>query len=104
MIEEQAEPIAPGAAASAAAWRLVTALRAGDETAFAALLDQYHPTLLRLALLYVPSRAVAEDVVQETWVGVLQGIGRFQGRASLKTRILRILINRAKTHGYFVCT
>jgi RNA polymerase sigma-70 factor (ECF subfamily) len=99
LIEEQAAAIVPGAAATADDLRLVAALRAGDEAAFAALLDRYHPALLRLALLYVPSRPVAEDVVQETWVGVLQGIGRFEGRAALKTWIFRILINRAKTHG-----
>jgi RNA polymerase sigma-70 factor (ECF subfamily) len=79
--------------------RLVEALRAGDERAFETLIERYHRTLLRLALMYVPSRAVAEEVVQETWLGVLQGLGRFEGRSSLKTWIFRILLNRARTRG-----
>src|SRR5690349_19814862 len=79
--------------------RLVDALRAGDESAFETLIERYHGSLLRLAMLYVPSRAVAEEVVQETWLGVLQGLARFEGRASLKTWIFRILTNRARTRG-----
>jgi len=78
---------------------LVEALRRGDEAAFVALVDRYQGSMLRLAMAYVPSRAVAEEVVQETWLGVLQGIGRFEGRSSLKTWIFRILTNRAKTRG-----
>jgi RNA polymerase sigma-70 factor (ECF subfamily) len=78
---------------------LVARLREGDEAAFAALVDRYHPTLGRLALGFVPSRAVAEEVVQETWLGVLDGIAGFEGRSSLKTWIFRILVNRAKTRG-----
>ena len=78
---------------------LVDSLRAGDESAFEALIDRYHNALLRLAMFYVPSRAVAEDVVQETWLGVLQGLARFEGRSSLKTWIFRILTNRARTRG-----
>uniref|UniRef100_A0A7C3APP9 Sigma-70 family RNA polymerase sigma factor n=2 Tax=Thermorudis TaxID=1649508 RepID=A0A7C3APP9_9BACT len=77
--------------------RLVEALRAGDERAFTELLERYHSTLVRLAMIYVADRAVAEEVVQETWLGVLQGIDRFEGRASLKTWIVRILLNRART-------
>jgi RNA polymerase sigma-70 factor (ECF subfamily) len=78
---------------------LVDSLRAGDESAFEMLIDRYHAPLLRLAMLYVPSRAVAEEVVQETWLGVLQGLARFEGRSSLKTWIFRILTNRARTRG-----
>ena len=78
---------------------LVDALRAGDESAFETLIERYHGPLLRLAMLYVPSRAVAEEVVQETWLGVLHGLARFEGRASLKTWIFRILTNRARTRG-----
>jgi RNA polymerase sigma-70 factor (ECF subfamily) len=78
---------------------LVDALQAGDEQAFAALVDKYGPSLLRLARLYVPSRAVAEEVVQETWLAVLTGVERFEGRSSLKTWLFRILTNKAKTHG-----
>jgi RNA polymerase sigma-70 factor (ECF subfamily) len=78
---------------------LVAALRAGDENAFAQLVDRYHASLLRVARLYVSSQAVAEEVVQETWLGVLKGIDRFEQRSSLKTWIFRILTNLAKTRG-----
>ncbi len=78
---------------------VVAALRAGDEQAFAALVEEYGATMLRVAQMYVSSRAVAEEVVQEAWLGVLSGIGRFEGRSSLKTWIFRILTNRAKTRG-----
>ena len=77
--------------------RVRHALAAGDERAFAALVDRYGSALLRFALVYVRDRAVAEEIVQETWLGVLQGIERFEGRSSLKTWIFRILANRAKT-------
>ena len=77
--------------------RLVDALRRGDEGAFASLVDEHGPTMLRVARLYTPSAAVAEEVVQEAWLGVLNGIGRFEGRSSLKTWIFRILTNTAKT-------
>lgn len=88
-----------GPAASADELGLIAALRKGDQAAFERLIDQYHRPLLRLAMMYVPSRAVAEEVVQETWLGVLQGIARFEGRSSLKSWIFRILTNRAKTRG-----
>ncbi len=78
---------------------LLRSLRAGDERAFTTLVDRYGPSLLRVAMLYVPTRAVAEEVVQETWLGVLTGIERFEGRSSLKTWLFRILSNRAKTRG-----
>jgi len=78
---------------------VVAALRAGDEATFAALVDELGPSMLRVAMMYTPSRAVAEDVVSEAWLGVLAGIGRFEGRSSLKTWIFRILTNRAKTRG-----
>lgn len=76
---------------------LVAALRRGDEAAFMNLVELYGPTLLRVARMYVPSAAVAEEVVQETWLGVLSGLDRFEGRSSLKTWIFRILANRART-------
>jgi RNA polymerase sigma-70 factor, ECF subfamily len=79
--------------------RLIEALRNGDEAAFEQLIRMYHASLLRVARIYVSSRAVAEEVVQETWLGVLNGIGRFEGRSSLKTWIFRILTNTAKTRG-----
>src|SRR5437867_10881700 len=78
---------------------LVEALRAGDEAAFMALVDRYGPSMLRLAMVYVRNRSVAEEVVQETWLAVLKGIDRFEGRSSLKTWIFRILTNTAKTRG-----
>jgi RNA polymerase sigma-70 factor (ECF subfamily) len=77
--------------------RLLAALRAGDERVFEQLVRMYQGTLLRVAQMYVSSRAVAEEVVQETWLAVLNGIDRFEGRSSLKTWIFRILANRAKT-------
>ncbi len=79
--------------------KLLSSLRTGDEAAFAALIDKYGPSLLRLASLYVPSRSVAEEVVQETWLAVLTGLERFEGRSSLKTWLFRILTNKAKTRG-----
>lgn len=78
---------------------LVAALQAGDEQAFADLLAEHGPAMLRVAQMYVSSRAVAEEVVQEAWLGVISGIGRFEGRSSLRTWIFRILANRAKTRG-----
>ena len=78
---------------------LVARLRARDEAAFAALVERYHPSLLRLAETMVPSRAVAEEVVQETWLGVVRGISRFEGRSSLRTWLFHILVNRARTTG-----
>lgn len=86
-------------AASAEEVELVARLRARDRTAFAALIDRYHGSLYRLARMYVASDAVAEEVVQETWMGVLNGLGTFEGRSSLKTWLFRILTNRAKTRG-----
>jgi RNA polymerase sigma-70 factor (ECF subfamily) len=78
---------------------LLARLRAGDEAAYMELVDRYGPLMLRIALSHVPSRAVAEEVVQEAWLGVLQGLDRFEGRSSLKTWILRIVANRARTRG-----
>jgi RNA polymerase sigma-70 factor, ECF subfamily len=78
---------------------LVAALRQGDEAAFEALVDRYHTTLVAVAIHYVRDRAVAEEVAQETWLGVLKGIDRFESRASLKTWLFQILVNRAKSRG-----
>jgi RNA polymerase sigma-70 factor (ECF subfamily) len=76
---------------------LVEALRAGDEAAFAGLIRAHHSVLLGVAMTYVSSRAVAEEVVQETWLGVLNGLDRFEGRSSLKTWIFKIAANLART-------
>jgi RNA polymerase sigma-70 factor (ECF subfamily) len=78
---------------------LVERLRAGDEEAFMDLVQEWSPSMLRVARMYVPSQAVAEDVVQETWLGVLNGIDRFEGRSSLRTWVFSILVNRARTRG-----
>ena len=79
--------------------QLVSALRAGDEAAFADVVGRWSPALLRMARLHVRSDAVAEEVVQETWMGVINGIHGFRGGSSLKTWIYRILINRAMSRG-----
>ena len=84
-------------AAAHAESRVIEALRQGDEAAFARLVDRYHASLRRVARLYLSNRAVADEVVQDTWLGVIQGMSAFEGRSSLKTWIFRILINRAKT-------
>ncbi len=78
---------------------LVAALRRGDQEVFAALVDELNPALMRLALAHVASRAVAEDVVQDTWLGVIKGIDRFEGRSALRTWIFQILLNTARTRG-----
>ena len=78
---------------------LVEALRRGDEAAFVTLVRRYGPLMHRVATTYVRTHAVAEEVVQETWLGVLNGIDRFEGRSSLKTWLFRILVNRARTRG-----
>jgi RNA polymerase sigma-70 factor (ECF subfamily) len=78
---------------------LVARLREGDEAAFMELIDRYGATMVRVAQMYVRDRATAEEVVQETWLAVLNGIDRFEGRSSLKTWLFRILTNRAKTRG-----
>jgi RNA polymerase sigma-70 factor (ECF subfamily) len=78
---------------------LVEALRRGDEAAFARLTDELNGPLTRLALVHVPSRAVAEEVVQDTWVGVIRGIDGFEGRSALRTWIFQILLNNARTRG-----
>jgi len=76
---------------------LLDALRRGDEDAFARLVGEHHATLRRVARLYVANAAIADEVVQDTWLGVIRGIWAFEGRSSLKTWIFRILVNRART-------
>jgi RNA polymerase sigma-70 factor (ECF subfamily) len=91
-------PPAPGAAqAPAADAPVMAALRAGDEAAFADLVDRYHGRLVRLATVYVHNRAVAEEVAQEAWLGVLRGLDRFEGRSSLKVWVFSILTNCARS-------
>ncbi len=76
---------------------LIHALRRREEAAFSTLVGKYHPALLRLARSFVNSEALAEEIVQDTWMGVLRGLNRFESRSSLKTWIFRILVNRART-------
>jgi RNA polymerase sigma-70 factor, ECF subfamily len=76
---------------------LVSALREGDESAFLEIVGRYHASMLRVAQVFVQTPAVAEEVVQETWLAVLEGISRFEGRSALRSWIFRILANRART-------
>jgi len=78
---------------------LIGALRSGDERAFTVLVERYHEPMLALAASFVPSRAVAEEVVQDTWLAALRGLDAFEGRSSLKTWLFRILVNRARSTG-----
>jgi RNA polymerase sigma-70 factor (ECF subfamily) len=86
-----ARPAGPGEAA------LLARLRAGDEAAFAEVVAMYDRQLRRLARTFVRTDALADDVVQDTWVAFLTGLDRFEGRSSLKTWLFRILVNRART-------
>jgi RNA polymerase sigma-70 factor, ECF subfamily len=79
---------------------LLNRLRNGDEEAFVMLVGRYQQSMLRLARSLVPSQAVAEEAVQDTWMGVVRGIDRFEGRASLKTWLFHILVNRARSAGF----
>ena len=78
---------------------LIAALRDGDETVFAQLVDQHTPSMLRVARGYVPSREIAEEVVQETWIALVKGIAGFEGRSSLRTWLFSVMINIAKARG-----
>jgi RNA polymerase sigma-70 factor, ECF subfamily len=78
---------------------LLSRLRAGDEEAFVIMVTRYNGSLLRLARWYVPNEAVAQEAVQDTWMGVVRGIDRFEGRSSFKTWLFRILVNRARSTG-----
>jgi RNA polymerase sigma-70 factor (ECF subfamily) len=78
---------------------LVALLRAGDEEAISQLVEQWSPTMFRLARSFVASPQSAEDVVQEAWLGMLSGLARFEGRSSLRTWTFTILVNRARTRG-----
>ena len=78
---------------------LVAALRDGDESAFAQLVDKHTASMLRVARGYVPSHEIAEEVVQETWIALLKGIDKFEGRSSLRTWLFTVMINIAKARG-----
>ncbi len=77
--------------------QLIARLRSGDEQAFADLVAAHHAAMMRVARAFVPARGLAEEVVQETWVGMLRGLDRFEGRSSLKTWLYAILVNQART-------
>jgi RNA polymerase sigma-70 factor, ECF subfamily len=95
----EAEFDAPHARANSDEFALLARLRAGDQDAFAWLVSKYYGSLLRFAMTFVSERSAAEEVVQDTWLGVIRGLDTFEGRSSLKTWIFRILANRAKTRG-----
>lgn len=78
---------------------MLALLRDGDEEAFVSLVSRYQQPMLRLARSFVPSQAVAEEAVQDTWLGMVRGIERFEGRSSFKTWLFRILVNRARSAG-----
>ncbi len=101
MPEQDASPGAqrPAQAGPRREEELIAALRRGDEAAFRALVAEHGPFLLRLALMHVPSRAIAEEVVQDTWLAALDAINRFEGRSSLRTWLASILLNKARTQG-----
>ncbi len=79
--------------------RELAALRGGDEAAFLEIVSRHHAAMLRVAATYVRSREIAEEVVQEAWLGVLRGLAAFEGRSSLRTWIFQIVVNCAKTRG-----
>ena len=94
-----AGPESPASPVSAEEADLLARLREGDERAFETLVERHYGTMLTVARGYVKSRAVAEEVVQEAWLGVLKGLDRFEGRSSLRTWIIRIVANIAQTRG-----
>ncbi len=79
--------------------RIIAGLRVGNETTFVEMVDRYNGSLVRVAMRYVPSRAVADEVVQDTWIGVIEGIDRFEGRSTFKTWLYKILIYKARARG-----
>jgi RNA polymerase sigma-70 factor (ECF subfamily) len=93
------EPSWPRERAGAGEGQLIDALRRGDESAFSRLVDLHHASMVRVARLYVATAAAAEEVAQEAWLGVLQGLAQFQGRCTIKAWIFAIVANCAKSRG-----
>lgn len=89
----------PGATATPGEASLIASLRAGDEAAYVALVSQMQPSMLRIAMVHCPRRDASEEVVQETWLAVFEGIARFEGRSTVRTWIFSILANKAKSRG-----
>jgi RNA polymerase sigma-70 factor (ECF subfamily) len=79
--------------------QLLGRLRAGDEAAFVTLVGRHNHSMLRIARAFVPNSAVAEEVVQDTWMAVVRGISKFEGRSSLRSWLVGILVNRARSTG-----
>jgi len=87
------------AAATSDESALLASLRAGDEGAFLSLVERHQASMTRIAMLHCGAREAAEEVVQETWLAVFEGVGRFEGRSTLKTWLFSIVVNKAKTRG-----
>jgi RNA polymerase sigma-70 factor (ECF subfamily) len=98
-LEGSAGPATDAGAPSARDMQIVAAILSGDEAAFEALVRRYHESMVRIAITFVRSRAVAEEVAQETWIATLNGLDGFEGRAPLRTWLFRILTKRAITRG-----
>jgi RNA polymerase sigma-70 factor, ECF subfamily len=94
-----ARAVATGVLGDLEEQELVRRLRGGDEEAFSAVVTRHHAAMVRLALSYVRTRVVAEEVAQEAWVGLLRGLDRFEGRSSLRTWLFRIVVNQAISAG-----
>jgi RNA polymerase sigma-70 factor (ECF subfamily) len=95
-MQEGTAPASPSTTTVSQTHDIVLALRAGDESAFAALVDAHHPAMVRLAARYVPSDAIAQEVAQEAWLAFLGSLSRFEGRSSIKTWLFRTLLNCAR--------
>jgi RNA polymerase sigma-70 factor, ECF subfamily len=98
-VEGPAGPVADARAPFARDMQIVAAILDGDEASFEALVRRYHESMVRIAITFVRSRAVAEEVAQETWMAMLKGLGGFEGRSPLRTWLFRILTKRAITRG-----
>lgn len=99
MVGDRNPELSQSAAAAEGEVGLLARLTQGDEEAFDKLVARHHSGLIRMAMAYVADREVAEEVVQDTWMAVIEGVGRFEGRSSLRTWIFGIMIHKAKDRG-----
>lgn len=99
MVAGRKPELSPSAVAVNGEGVFLARLRRGDEGAFDELVTRHHSALIRMALAYVADREVAEEVVQDTWMAVIDGLSRFEGRSSLRTWIVGIMIHKAKDRG-----